>query len=116
MVLTTPSLAGGRTQCRHTMFRMRRTMNQMALRVRNRRTVAHAHGRKGFVVTPGHAVITHGGGAVLARGAFAVAPRVACTIQGRVEVGEVLRLLKAVVALGVDCVGIADTVGNANPR
>jgi len=33
-----------------------------------------------------------------------------CTIQGRVEVDEVLRLLKAVLALGVDRVGIADTV------
>jgi len=39
-----------------------------------------------------------------------------CTIQGRVEVDEVLRLLKAVVALGVDRVGLADTVGYANPR
>lgn len=39
-----------------------------------------------------------------------------CTIQGRVEVEEVLRLLKAVVALGVDRVGIADTVGYADPR
>ena len=39
-----------------------------------------------------------------------------CTIQGQVEVGEVLRLLKAVVALGVDRVGLADTVGYADPR
>ncbi len=39
-----------------------------------------------------------------------------CTIQGRVEVEEVLRLLKAVLALGVDRVGIADTVGYADPR
>jgi hydroxymethylglutaryl-CoA lyase len=39
-----------------------------------------------------------------------------CTIQGRVEVQEVLRLLKAVVALGVDRVGLADTVGYADPR
>ena len=39
-----------------------------------------------------------------------------CTIQGRVEVDEVLRLLKAVRALGVDRVGIADTVGYADPR
>ena len=39
-----------------------------------------------------------------------------CTIQGRVEVDEVLRLLKAVVALGVDRVGLADTVGYADPR
>jgi hydroxymethylglutaryl-CoA lyase len=39
-----------------------------------------------------------------------------CTIQGRVEVDEVLRLLKTVLALGVDRVGLADTVGYADPR
>lgn len=39
-----------------------------------------------------------------------------CTIQGRVEEGEVLRLLKAVLALGVDRFGLADTVGYADPR
>jgi hydroxymethylglutaryl-CoA lyase len=39
-----------------------------------------------------------------------------CTIQGRVEEGEVLRLLKDVLALGVDRVGLADTVGYADPR
>jgi hydroxymethylglutaryl-CoA lyase len=39
-----------------------------------------------------------------------------CTIQGRVEEGEVLRLLNAVLALGVDRVGLADTVGYADPR
>ena len=39
-----------------------------------------------------------------------------CTIQGQVEVDEVLRLLKAVVAMGVDRVGLADTVGYADPR
>lgn len=39
-----------------------------------------------------------------------------CTIQGRVEVDEVLRLLQAVLGLGVDRVGLADTVGYADPR
>jgi len=39
-----------------------------------------------------------------------------CTLQGRVEVDEVLRLLKAVLAHGVDRVGLADTVGYADPR
>jgi hydroxymethylglutaryl-CoA lyase len=39
-----------------------------------------------------------------------------CTIQGQVQVDEVLRLLKAVLALGVDRVGLADTVGYADPR
>ena len=39
-----------------------------------------------------------------------------CTLQGQVAVDEVLRLLKAVLALGVDRVGLADTVGYADPR
>ncbi len=38
-----------------------------------------------------------------------------CTIQGRVEVSEVLRLLRAVCDAGVDRVGLADTVGYADP-
>jgi hydroxymethylglutaryl-CoA lyase len=39
-----------------------------------------------------------------------------CTIQGRVEASEVLRLLQAVLDAGVDRVGLADTVGYADPR
>jgi hydroxymethylglutaryl-CoA lyase len=39
-----------------------------------------------------------------------------CTLQGRVESEEVIRLVKAVLALGVDRVGLADTVGYADPR
>lgn len=39
-----------------------------------------------------------------------------CTIQGSVAVDEVLRLVKAVLDLGVDRVGLADTVGYADPR
>lgn len=38
-----------------------------------------------------------------------------CTIQGRVDPPEVLRLLAAVLDLGVDRVGLADTVGYADP-
>jgi hydroxymethylglutaryl-CoA lyase len=38
-----------------------------------------------------------------------------CTIQGRVEPAEVLRLLRAVLDAGVDHVGLADTVGFADP-
>jgi hydroxymethylglutaryl-CoA lyase len=38
-----------------------------------------------------------------------------CTIQGRVEPAEVLRLLRAVLEVGVDEVGLADTVGYADP-
>ena len=38
-----------------------------------------------------------------------------CTIQGKVEPDEVLRLLRAVLDAGVDRVGLADTVGYADP-
>ena len=39
-----------------------------------------------------------------------------CTIQGKVEPAEVLRLLQVVLDAGVDRVGLADTVGYADPR
>lgn len=39
-----------------------------------------------------------------------------CTLQGRVDSEEVIRLVKALLALGVDRVGLADTVGYADPR
>lgn len=38
-----------------------------------------------------------------------------CTLQGRVEPAEVLRLLRALLDAGVDRVGLADTVGYADP-
>ncbi len=38
-----------------------------------------------------------------------------CTIQGRVEVAEVVRLVKAVADIGVDAISLADTVGYADP-
>jgi hydroxymethylglutaryl-CoA lyase len=38
-----------------------------------------------------------------------------CTIQGQVEPQEVLRLVKAVLDQGVDALGLADTVGYADP-
>jgi len=39
-----------------------------------------------------------------------------CTIQGRVEPAEVLRLVRAVLDAGAERVGLADTVGYADPR
>jgi len=39
-----------------------------------------------------------------------------CTIQGRVEPDEVVRLVKAAIDVGADAVGLADTVGYADPR
>jgi len=38
-----------------------------------------------------------------------------CTIQGRVEPAEVLRLVRTVLDAGVDRIGLADTVGYADP-
>ena len=38
-----------------------------------------------------------------------------CTIQGAVDEGEVVLLVKAVLGVGVDCVGLEDTVGYADP-
>jgi hydroxymethylglutaryl-CoA lyase len=38
-----------------------------------------------------------------------------CTLQGRVEESEVLRLVQAVLDAGVERVGLADTVGYADP-
>jgi len=38
-----------------------------------------------------------------------------CTIQGRVDPGEVLRLVSGAIAAGADRVGLADTVGYADP-
>ena len=39
-----------------------------------------------------------------------------CTLQGRVDEDEVLRLVQAVLDAGADRVGLADTVGYADPR
>jgi hydroxymethylglutaryl-CoA lyase len=39
-----------------------------------------------------------------------------CTLQGKVEPQEVLRLLRAAVNAGVDGIGLADTVGYADPQ
>jgi hydroxymethylglutaryl-CoA lyase len=38
-----------------------------------------------------------------------------CTIQGAVDEAEVVRLVQAVLDEGVDCIGLADTVGYADP-
>jgi hydroxymethylglutaryl-CoA lyase len=45
----------------------------------------------------------------------AVATAFGCTLQGEVPEDEVVRIAKALVAAGVDCVALADTVGYANP-
>lgn len=86
-------------------------------------SASHAHSLANLRKTPDE-VLTEIAAMVQARRARGSTIRIevgmstalGCTIQGRVEVDEVLRLLKAVLALGVDRVGIADTVGYADPR
>ena len=86
-------------------------------------SASHAHSLANLRKTPDE-VVAEIGAMVAARQARGSAIRIevgmstalGCTIQGEVAVDEVLRLLKAVIALGVDRVGLADTVGYADPR
>ena len=86
-------------------------------------SASHAHSLANLRKTPDE-VVAEIGAMVAARQARGSGIRIevgmstslGCTIQGEVAVDEVLRLLKAVLALGVDRVGLADTVGYADPR
>ena len=92
-------------------------------------SVSHAHSLANLRKAPDD-VVAEIGAIIEARRARGSAIRIevgmstafGCTIQGHVEVDEVLRLLQAVLALGdghghgVDRVGLADTVGYADPR
>ncbi len=86
-------------------------------------SASHAHSLANLRKTPDE-VVAEIGAMVAARQARGSAIRIevgmstalGCTIQGEVAVDEVLRLLRAVLALGVDRVGLADTVGYADPR
>jgi len=86
-------------------------------------SASHAHSLANLRKTPDE-VVAEIGAMVAARTARGSSIRIevgmstalGCTIQGEVAVEEVLRLLKAVLALGVDRVGLADTVGYADPR
>ena len=86
-------------------------------------SASHAHSLANLRKTPDE-VVAEIAAMVQARQARGSAIRIevgmstalGCTLQGEVAVDEVLRLLKAVLALGVDRVGLADTVGYADPR
>ena len=86
-------------------------------------SASHAHSLANLRKTPDE-VVAEIGAMVAARAArgsnirieVGMSTALGCTIQGEVAVDEVLRLLKAVLALGVDRVGLADTVGYADPR
>ena len=86
-------------------------------------SASHAHSQANLRKTPDE-VVTEIAAMVQARKTrgssigieVGMSTALGCTIQGEVAVDEVLRLLKAVLALGVDRVGLADTVGYADPR
>ncbi len=86
-------------------------------------SASHAHSLANLRKTPDE-VVAEIAAMVAAREARGASTRIevgmstalGCTIQGEVAADEVLRLLKAVLALGVDRVGLADTVGYADPR
>jgi hydroxymethylglutaryl-CoA lyase len=86
-------------------------------------SVSHVHSLANLRKAPDQ-VVAEIGAIVQARQARASSIRIevglctafGCTLQGEVPVAEVLRLLQAVLAQGVDRVGLADTVGYADPR
>ena len=85
-------------------------------------SVSHAHSLANLRKTPDEVVAEIGriraardasGSATLIEVCLSTA--FGCTLQGRVEPSEVLRLMQAVLDAGVDRVGLADTVGYADP-
>jgi hydroxymethylglutaryl-CoA lyase len=81
----------------HSLANLRRTPNEVVVDIGRMRAARDAAGSK--------CVIEVG-----------ISTAFGCTIQGRVEADEVLRLLQAVLDAGADRVGLADTVGYADPR
>ena len=85
-------------------------------------SASHAHSLANLRKTPDE-VVTEIGRIVEARnatgsrtrGEVGMSTAFGCTLQGRVAPAEVLRLLTAVLDAGVDRVGLADTVGYADP-
>ena len=86
-------------------------------------SASHAHSLANLRKTPDE-VLAEIGAIVQARRArgarigieVGISTAFGCTLQGAVAEAEVLRLVRAVQALGVDRVGLADTVGYADPR
>jgi hydroxymethylglutaryl-CoA lyase len=86
-------------------------------------SASHAHSRANLRKAPGEVVAdiariraardASGSKCLLEVG---ISTAFGCTIQGRVEPSEVLRLVQAVLDAGADRVGLADTVGYADPR
>lgn len=86
-------------------------------------SASHAHSLANVRKTPDD-VVAEIGEIVKARDArnpdcrieIAISTAFGCTLQGRVDPDEVLRLCRAALALGVDRLALADTVGYADPR
>ena len=86
-------------------------------------SASHAHSLANLRKTPDE-VVAEVGRIRAARDAAAsktvieggVSTAFGCTLQGRVETAEVLRLLQALIAAGADRVSLADTVGYADPK
>nr|WP_315231297.1 hydroxymethylglutaryl-CoA lyase [uncultured Albidiferax sp.] len=81
----------------HSLANLRKTPDEVVAEVARIRTARDAAGSKTLIE----------GGVGTAFG---------CTLQGRVEPAEVLRLMQALLDAGADRVSIADTVGYADPR
>jgi hydroxymethylglutaryl-CoA lyase len=86
-------------------------------------SASHAHSLANLRKTPDEVVAEvakmraardAGGSKTLIEGGVGTA--FGCTIQGRVEPSEVLRLMQALLDAGADRVSLADTVGYADPR
>lgn len=85
-------------------------------------SASHAHSLANLRKTPDEVVqdIARIRAARDARGAktkleVGISTAFGCTLQGRVEPAEVVRLVQAVLDAGADAVGLADTVGYADP-
>ena len=81
----------------HSLANLRKTPDEVVAEIARIRAVRDAAGSKTLIES----------GAGTAFG---------CTLQGEVKISEVLRLIQAVLDAGADRVGLADTVGYANPR
>jgi hydroxymethylglutaryl-CoA lyase len=81
----------------HSLANLRKTPDEVVAEMRRIRAARDASGRRTLIE----------GGVGTAFG---------CTLQGRVEPEEVLRLLQALLDAGADVVSLADTVGYADPR
>jgi len=86
-------------------------------------SASHAHSLANLRKTPDEVVAEVGriraardatGSTIVIEGGVSTA--FGCTIQGRVEPKEVLRLMQALLDVGADRVSLADTVGYADPR